>query len=99
MNDIINTSEFLHFILYAHDTNIFISDSDKNMPQNNADTELKRVSTWFQANKLFLNIYKTKYMFFRFNHYYPSQFNFSITLDNDPIEIVHNMIVLGIENR
>ena len=97
MNDIINTSELLHFVLYADDTNIFISHADKNTLQNYANVELNKISCWFKANKLFLNTDKTKYMFFCSNKRQQLQFDFSIKLDNLEIQRASSINFLGVQ--
>ena len=69
MNDIPNFSRHLDFILYADDTTLFNTidfsatneDSD---PLKTITDELHKVSNWLVANRLFLNIKKTKYMIF-----------------------------------
>ena len=59
INDIINVSKFLHLILFADDTNIFLHHSDLNILQSMSNVELDKLSEWFKPNRLYLNI-KTK---------------------------------------
>src|ERR1043165_6307658 len=62
INDLPNTSSLLQFILFADDSNVFIShNSYENMYQL-SNNELKAVSEWFKANKLSLNLNKTNYI-------------------------------------
>ena len=68
VNDIINSSKCLQFILFADDTNLFYSCTDLTMLQNVVNTELAQLSDWFKANKLSLNINKTCYIIFRNKH-------------------------------
>jgi len=53
INDIINVSKFLHLILFAHDTNIFLHHSDLNILQSMSNVELDKLSGWFKSNRLF----------------------------------------------
>jgi len=49
-------SKALDFILFADDTNIFFSHNDPNQLMEIVNNELKKLSSWFQANKLSINI-------------------------------------------
>ena len=51
-------------IMFADDTNLFISDSNRKNIFVSMNEELRKVATWFKANKLSLNISKTKYSLF-----------------------------------
>ena len=64
INDIINASKFLHLILFADDTNIFLHHSDLNILQSISNVELDKLSEWFKSNRLSLNIKKTNYILF-----------------------------------
>ena len=62
VNDIINTSNVLDFILFADDTTILYSNKDIRSKFGLINNELKEVSNWFRANKLSVNATKTNYM-------------------------------------
>ena len=64
INDIQYSSKILSFILFADDSNIFLSHSDPHVLLRILNTELKYVSHWMKANKLSLNLLKTKFMLF-----------------------------------
>ena len=51
-------------ILFADDTNLFISGSDIKTMESNINNELIEISLWLKVNKLSLNIKKTHYMVF-----------------------------------
>ena len=51
-------------MIFADDTNLFFSHSDINVSFEKMNRELTNVSNWFNANKLSLNVKKTKYSFF-----------------------------------
>ena len=50
--------------MFASDTNLFISDSNIKNLFETMNEELRKVENWFKANKLSLNISKTKYSLF-----------------------------------
>ena len=64
INDIVKASEYLYLILFADDTNVFMHHKDLNSLQNICNIELEKLSQWFKANKLSLNVNKTNYVIF-----------------------------------
>ena len=64
VNDLHHTSKILNPIMFADDTNLFFSHSDINILFEKMNKELTNVSNWFNANKLSLNVKKTKFSFF-----------------------------------
>ena len=64
VNDLPNTSDILSFILFADDTSIFIKGNELNDLVNSFNLELKKLSTWFAANQLSLNVKKTNCILF-----------------------------------
>ena len=50
--------------MFADDTNLFISDSTMENRFETINEELRKLATWFKANKLFLSISKAKYSLF-----------------------------------
>ena len=50
--------------MFADDTNLFISDCNIANIFETMNEELRKVAIWFKANKLSLNIYRTKYSLF-----------------------------------
>jgi hypothetical protein len=50
--------------MFADDTACADSDSDLNTLISRANTELKKLATWFRANKMAVNIGKTKFIIF-----------------------------------
>ena len=65
INDINNASKILQLILFADDTNVFLSHKDADCLANILSTELNKLSIWLRANKLLLNLEKTKFMLFK----------------------------------
>ena len=65
INDIINSTELGHFVLFADDTNIFVSGKDENEAYTNAQIVLNRVNKYMNENLLHINLDKSVYMYFR----------------------------------
>ena len=65
INDFINCSSILNFILFADDTSITLSNSKISTLFHRFNKELHNVVTWLQCNKLSLNFEKTKYVLFK----------------------------------
>jgi len=55
-------SPVLKFIMFADDTNVFMSNNSLVDLVNRLNVELEKVGTWFNANKLSLNVNKTNYI-------------------------------------
>ena len=64
LNDLHHASKILNPIMFAGDTNLFFSHSDINILFEKMNIELTNVSNWFNANKLTINVKKTKFCFF-----------------------------------
>jgi hypothetical protein len=62
INDIVNTSSILDFVLFADDTTILYSHDNISSKLNVINKELAEVTNWFKANKLSVNAGKTNYM-------------------------------------
>ena len=65
VNDICNISDILFPILFADDTNVFVSGRDINHMMNTMNIELKKIWSWLNTNKLSLNINNTHYVIFK----------------------------------
>ena len=64
VNDFSNSTKVLDPVLLADDTNFFCSDNNIRTLFETANQELSQINDWFLANKLSLNVEKTKYMLF-----------------------------------
>ena len=95
INDLPNSSRDLGFILFADDTSTFLEHNDPQTLINILNDELQNVSAWLTANKLSINVKKTKLMIFR-----PRQKSIPeirpLMLDNNLIEQVENTKFLGV---
>ena len=63
INDILQCSNF-EPILYNDDAVMTSSDSKLNSLKKKAETEFDKILTWFNCNKLCINLSKTQYMLF-----------------------------------
>ena len=83
VNDIVNTSSVLEFVLFADDTTILYSQEDIESKIDVINLELKDVKYWFKANRLSVNANKTNYMLLGTRQRYLKQDdNTFIELDN-----------------
>jgi hypothetical protein len=64
INDLSNASAKLNPIMFADDTNLFLSNYSIKQLYADMNFELNKISDWFTANKLSLNVKKTKYTLF-----------------------------------
>ena len=64
INELFRSSGKLTPIMFADNVNLFISDSSLESHFETVNKELRKVANWFKANKLSLNISKTKYSLF-----------------------------------
>ena len=64
INDLFKSSKNISAILFADDSNLFKSSKNLEDLFSSMNTELENISLWFKANKLSLNISKTKFALF-----------------------------------
>lgn len=93
INDIIQSSHLLNFLLFADDTNILYSNKDINALYEIINHELKNLHDWFKANKLSLNVKKTNYISFGSKQYPPHH---NILIDGKPITKTDYTKFLGV---
>ena len=67
VNDLPNATNILDPIVFADDKNLFYSHHDIKTLLSTVNEELEKLGGWFTANRLSLNIKKTKYTFFHKN--------------------------------
>ena len=95
INNIINCSEKLFIVLFADDTNLFLSCRDIMHLFDIANIELSKLSDWFKVNKLSLNVKKTNYILFGRKRLTLSETN-KICIDGQQIERVEYTKFLGV---
>ena len=97
VNDIIHTSIILNFVLFADDTTILYSHKDLVNKIGMINNELQKVTDWFKANKLSINVDKTNFMImgtpqktFKFKN------DVSVLLDGRCLSRVNKTKLLGV---
>ena len=93
INDICRVSNVLRLVLFADDTNIFCSGKNLEQLVENIENEMHKLKTWFDKNKLSLNLSKTQLMLFG-KHRTKTQMQ--IKIDGVEIERVHEIKCLGV---
>ena len=96
INDLFVSSNYLSFILFADDTNIFLRHKDLATLTRMVNQELSHVSSWFNANKLTVHPDKSRFIIFhpRRKQINPSELN--ILINNTPVAQVQEHKFLGI---
>ena len=96
INDLANIITSGAPILFADDTNCIYMANNYEDLETNINRELSLISDWFRANKLALNESKTKYIIFhtRFSPKPPD--NFTLILNGQTLERVHDTKFLGV---
>ena len=89
VNDICNVSSLLRFVLFADDTNIFLSGDDVKEISKTLSKQLDKLNSWFAVNKLSLNVSKTNYMIFG-NKKIDKYMNICVRINGLSIDRVYN---------
>jgi len=97
INDLANVSSTIFLILFADDTNVFLSHSSWQILLNTLNRELSDIAAWFCANKLTLNLDKTNFILFRSNRKLPPNEKPCLLVGDIPITQVESTKFLGIE--
>ena len=67
INDIVNSSNIFKFILFADDTSLYYSCKSARDIEETVNRELAKISDWLSANRLSLNVGKSKLLYFTNN--------------------------------
>ena len=93
INDMKNCSEFLKFIQFADDTTTMYSSNDIDQLNEILGTETNKVVKWLNANKLIINLGKTKCMLFSNKRNNPQ---LKILLDDKYLDVETETTFLGV---
>jgi len=96
VNDLCNALSKTFPIMYADDTNIFLSGQNIEEMSIIFNSEMKQLSQWFRANRLSLNLKKTHAILFSLNRSQNNQ-NLAIKIDDCPIETLDKTTFLGVK--
>ena len=97
INDFPNARKVFNFLMYADDTTLYccLEDINSDKKEQVLNNEMQRVHSWLNANKLSLNVRKTKYIIFRKykNNDIGEQ---NLRISNDTFEYVNEFNFLGL---
>ena len=95
VNDVINVSNVLLLLLYADDTNAFLSGNNLDSMIDIMNKELEKLVVWLQVNKLKLNVKKTHFMIFSSGKR-KYEYTKKLYICNSEIEVVKFTKFLGV---
>lgn len=95
INDITRSCNSCDMVIFADDTNLLFHHKDSSYISDLVNAELQGLNLWFKANKLSLNITKTKYIHFKTKQ--NDGINLSpIKIENQLIDEVTSIRFLGV---
>ena len=95
INDLPLSSSKLAFYLFADDTNIYCESDNIHHRQRVVNTELKKVKTWLDVNRLSLNMDKTSFIIFKSPQHHLTE-AVNIKVGNIPIKQTKYVKFLGV---
>ena len=95
INDLSNASNIIFSILFADDSNMFLTGKDPNALIRTMNQEMKHVVDWLKLNKLSLNLKKTHFVLFR-RKQDKVHLSEDLIVDNAKINMVNNTKFLGV---
>jgi hypothetical protein len=95
INDIVTCSNLLQPIIFADDTNLFMSNKNYAELIGNLNLELDKLNNWFLANMLSLNAKKTNYIVFGNKRRTSALTDIDLFISGCKIERVDNVKFLG----
>ena len=95
INDIYKSDPTAAFHLFADDTALFCANKNINQLKNNIKTSLDNIANWLKANKLTLNVDKSKLLCFDLS---PACKNnvFDVYINGEPLEFNSEAKYLGV---
>jgi hypothetical protein len=96
VNDIASVSKLLFPLMFADDTNVFLSGKNIDTLAEKMNIELGKICSWLYANKLSLNVKKTHYIVFKSSNRKHVQCATPLKLQNQTISQVHQTIFSGV---
>ena len=97
VNDMAVSSKLFNFIMYADDTTLLSTLRINTFDLTIINKELEEIFRWLTANKLSLNVRKTKYMIFHNRQKkLPALLNYDIKINDTPIARVSSFDFLGL---
>ncbi len=78
VNNLPNVSDLFFSVLFADDTNVFVTGNNLHELTATVNTELDKLSEWLRLNKLSINVPKRHYMLFSNKHKKANNINIEI---------------------
>ena len=98
VNDLQYASSRLYSIMFADDTNLFISGNNTDIINREINCEMNKIyNNWFTANKLVLNPDKTCYMLFKPKNKEICDSAIKICIGNHEIKKVNSTKFIGVQ--
>jgi hypothetical protein len=95
INDIVKASNIFKFILFADDTSLYFSTKNPLIIQEIINHEMSNISDWLSANRLSLNVGKSKLLYFTNNSRSVLE-NIEIKINNQVLVEVSEAKYLGV---
>ena len=95
VNDIVRASQLFKFVMFADDTNLFLSDPKLSKLITTVNEEIIKITRWLKLNKLSLNLSKTHYILFHVRQK-TLPIDISVKIDNISIKQVKFTKFLGV---
>lgn len=95
INDIVKSSNIFKFTLFADDTSLYYSCKNTTNLEPVINTELSKISEWLAANRLSLNVGKSKLLFYT-NKNRDILKNIVIKINNEQLKEVDHAKYLGV---
>ena len=93
INDLVNVSKQVQFLLFADDTAVIIKGKTYEDLQNKVDIFIPKLTSWFLCNRLSLNPTKTCYQVYSL---FPNTQDVNISLNNEKIKRSFTVKYLGV---
>ena len=94
INDIASVSSLFCCLLFADDTNLFVSSTSLSNINKDINFELENIFYWLNVNKLSLNIKKSNYMIFTHSK---KTSDLNLVINNIPLQRVYCTKFLGVQ--
>jgi hypothetical protein len=95
INDIVHSSKLFKFTLFADDTSLYYSCKKPTNLEQTINIELSKISDWLSANRLSLNVGKSKLLYYTNRSRKPLK-NIDIKINNETLKEVDNAKYLGV---
>ena len=96
MNDIPRCTSLLNFVIYADDTNVYLTSDNINEAFDVVNEGLRGVSGWLRVNRLTVNASKSQYIVFRRKQRVLPGATHDLYLNNERLERVSSVKFLGV---